>query len=334
MDRKTVAVVGSETLLGREVRDLIRGTHLPVHVSSIAAAEGDARILSAEDSEAMVMADLQSGELGEADIVVLCGPRVSAHRTVELLRASRSPAQVVDATGALEEDPAALLRAPLVIPERLERTAGAIDVIAQPAAIALALFFSRLREAGRLLHSVVTIFEPASERGQPGMDELQQQTVGLLSFKPLLKQVYDAQVSFNMLSAWGEEAGHSLRQVEERIERNLATLLGRGTDLMLPSLRVLQAPVFHGYSISVWAEFENPPNASEIAARLSSSAVDVRTADLEPPNNVGMAGQGGIAVGSISVDRNNPRAAWFWVVADNLRIVAENCAEVIRELLA
>jgi len=32
------------------------------------------------------------------------------------------------------------------------------------------------------------------------------------------------------------------------------------------------------------------------------------------------------------VDRNNPRAAWFWLVADNLRIVAENCAEVIREL--
>ena len=31
--------------------------------------------------------------------------------------------------------------------------------------------------------------------------------------------------------------------------------------------------------------------------------------------------------------RNEPRAFWFWVVTDNLRISAENAMEVARELL-
>jgi aspartate-semialdehyde dehydrogenase len=66
---------------------------------------------------------------------------------------------------------------------------------------------------------------------------------------------------------------------------------------------------------------------------LGSSHIDVRTKDHEPPTNVGVAGQGGITVGSISQDRNQPRAWWFWIAADNLQIVAENAAEVVREYL-
>ena len=66
---------------------------------------------------------------------------------------------------------------------------------------------------------------------------------------------------------------------------------------------------------------------------LGSSHIDVRTKDHEPPTNVGVAGQGGITVGSIAQDRNQPRAWWFWMVADNLQIVAENAGEVVREYL-
>jgi aspartate-semialdehyde dehydrogenase len=47
-----------------------------------------------------------------------------------------------------------------------------------------------------------------------------------------------------------------------------------------------------------------------------------------------MAGESGIAVGAITADRNNPRAVWFWVVADNIRIMAENAVAVARPLAA
>ena len=102
----------------------------------------------------------------------------------------------------------------------------------------------------------------------------------------------------------------------------------------MPSLRLVHAPVFHGYTISVWAELENNPGIETIEQELSSSNIDVRGKEHEPPTNVGVAGQSGISVGAIAPDRNNPRALWFWVVADNLRIAAENAVEVAREMLA
>ena len=62
---------------------------------------------------------------------------------------------------------------------------GTIHVIAHPAAIALALFLRRLQRHDPIRRSVIQIFAPASEHGMPGVEELQQQTVSLLSFKSL-----------------------------------------------------------------------------------------------------------------------------------------------------
>ena len=45
------------------------------------------------------------------------------------------------------------------------------------------------------------------------------------------------------------------------------------------------------------------------------------------------AGQSGIAVGGITPDRNHPDAVWFWFVADNVRLAAENALAVVRQIL-
>jgi len=331
---KRLAIVGSETLLGREIREMLRSEDVPVQVSLVAGGGGEAKVLTEDDAEAVIMADLQSDAVTGADIVALCGSVESSKQTIALLRRAHSKARVIDATGALEDVPAALLRGPLAIDEKIEHAEGAIEVIAHPAALALALFFRNLAASARIVRSVVNVFEPASERGQAGIDEMQRQTVSLLSFKPLPKDVFDAQVSFNMLAAWGEEAATPLDAVEARIERDLATLLGSATTARLPSLRLIQAPVFHGYSMSAWVEFDSSVDVGDLARHLNGKNIDVRGEGLEPPSNVGIAGQGGIAVGAIAVDRNDARACWFWVVADNLRITAENCVEIIRETAA
>jgi hypothetical protein len=63
-----------------------------------------------------------------------------------------------------------------------------------------------------------------------------------------------------------------------------------------------------------------------------SPEVDVRGVDVEPPTTAGIAGQVA-AVGSIARDRNNPRGLWFWIVADNFRLMAENATAVAASLL-
>jgi hypothetical protein len=48
---------------------------------------------------------------------------------------------------------------------------------------------------------------------------------------------------------------------------------------------------------------------------------------------VGVAGQDGVAVGAVAMDRNDPQACWCWLVADNLRLAAENAVAVGRQFL-
>ena len=128
------------------------------------------------------------------------------------------------------------------------------------------LLLSRLNAVAGVRRTVVNVLEPASERGRAGIIELQTQTVNLLSFKGLPKKVYDAQVAFNLLAAYGEKAPESLANIEQRIERHLTSLAASGGGV-LPSLRVIQAPVFHGYGLSFWVELERnvPPRALETA---------------------------------------------------------------------
>lgn len=100
----------------------------------------------------------------------------------------------------------------------------------------------------------------------------------------------------------------------------------------MPSLKLVQAPVFHGYSFSVWLEFEKNPGPKALGEALACARIEVRDDDVEPPTNAGAAGQSEITVGMIAVDRNQPRACWLWAVADNLRLTAECAVEVANTL--
>ena len=63
---------------------------------------------------------------------------------------------------------------------------------------------------------------------------------------------------------------------------------------------------------------------TELTAALNDAVERLRAGELEPPNNVGVAGQSGIAVGAIAPDRNSASAFWVWAAVDNLRLAAES----------
>ena len=327
---KPLAVVGGETLLGRELLDVLKDAHLGAGLRAIAGGEAGARVIVEEEGEAAVMLSLDAEALAGSSAVLLAGTDASSRKVLELI--GRRALPVIDATGALEDRPSARLRCPALETGAQPAASARLHVIAHPAAIALALFFRRLHAIEPFRSSVVTVLEPASERGQAGLDELHKQTVGLLSFQKLEKKIFDAQAAFNLLSAYGEDAPRHLESIELRIESNLATLMSWGPLAPMPSLRLVQAPVFHGYSFPVWVEFEKSPHLKTLAVSLSGDGIDVRSENEEPPTNAGAAGQSGIAIGSIVPDRNHPHAAWFWIVGDNLRLTAESALEVVREL--
>jgi aspartate-semialdehyde dehydrogenase len=40
-----------------------------------------------------------------------------------------------------------------------------------------------------------------------------------------------------------------------------------------------------------------------------------------------------LSVGAIATDSNHPRAVWLWMVADNLRLAAENAIAAAKGLI-
>ncbi len=318
----TWALVGGESVLGRELRDVVAEGHLPVDLKPIA---GDANQAGA----------LDAASLRGAGVVFLAGDPDAAQTVLGL---GDEGGAIIDLTHAAEDHPRSFIRAPYVEPAGFRAPEDAVHSIAHPAAIAMAMVLRRLHAAFPIRRSVIQIFEPASERGLGGVEELQQQTVSLLSFKGMPKKIFDQQLCFNMLARYGEEAPVALEAAELRMERHLATLLSRGAGAdpapPMPSLRLVQAPVFHGYSLSLWMEFHENPGVEAVEAVLEEDAhIDVRRSGADPPSPAGIAGQGGVAAGAVAMDRNTPQACWCWVVADNLRLAAENAVAVGGEFL-
>lgn len=324
----TIALVGSETLLGREIREVFGGLELGERLRLVADNGNESGKLTAIGEEPAFLANLTQDALEDAAIVILAGSAEAAHEAEKV----NPGAALIDLTGALEDSPAARVRAPLAEGGDYKADDLSCSIVAHPAAVAIAMLLRQLNTAYSVRRSVVQVFEPASERGSAALEELQQQVVSMLSFKPVPKAVFGTQVAFSMISKLGDETAPQLATVEERIEKHLATLLDRAGDIPMPSLRVIQAPVFHGYTMSCWLEFDNAPSPLEVEETLAAGNIDVRGEDMEPPDNIGVAGQTGIAVGSIAADRNNGDAIWIWLAADNLRLTAENAARLAQDL--
>ena len=163
------------------------------------------------------------------------------------------------------------------------------------------------------------------------MDELHQQTVNLLSFQPLPKDVFDAQVAFNMVARYGQKSQPPLDSVEARILRHYRKIAG--DQAPQPSLLLLQAPIFHGHALAAYLEMETAADLSALSVALSGDHVVIPGAEEEAPSNVTSAGQADIQL-SLKPDPSQPNGVWLWAAADNLRISALTAVECAESMTA
>ncbi len=295
--RTKLALVGAETLLGKELETVLEGhSSAAIIVSFAASGEGN---FGEAGGEAVYREPLESKQIADVRAVITAGAAEGAQKAYDLVKSMGGRPPLIDCTGHLENQPEARMVPPLA--GDVEPGDGWLFVIAHPMAGALALSLRRMNRYRKIRQAVAHIFEPASERGFQAASELHEQTTSLFSFKPLKKEVFDSQLSFNLLPKYGGAAPVSLSAVEQRIERDLATILAnqRDSPLPMPSVRVVAAPVFHGYSLSIWVEFETDINAGDLGEALASAQIEVRDSNQEAPDNVGAAGQSGLIAGDI-----------------------------------
>ena len=243
-------------------------------------------------------------------------------------KAQTAGSAIVDLSYALEDEPTAQIKSPWIQRQLGQPLTPELQpgpaVVAHPAAVVLALLLLRVQKAGAVKRVVATVFEPASEHGQKGMDELHEQTVNLLSFQPLPKKVFDTQVAFNMVARYGEQSVPALATVQRRVLKHYQRIVGK--DALLPSLLVLQAPIFHGHAFTLHVEMEKPVEIESISRTLAGEHVTVTRLADESPSNVNAAGQGDVLV-SVQPDSNLSNGLWLWAATDNLRVAAATAVE-------
>ncbi len=223
------AIVGAASLKGKEVAEMLNERNFPA--ADIRLLDDDESIgqLEAMGDEISFIQRVRAEQFEHVDFTFFASDEESTRKNWKDARDAGSA--IIDLSASLENEAGASVRSLWVERERGQIPAPDLQpgpcVAAHPVAVTLALLLLRATKAGAIRRAVSTIFEPASEHGQRGMDELHQQTVNLLSFQALPKDVYDAQVAFNMIARYGQKSQPSLDSVEARISRHYRKIAGR-----------------------------------------------------------------------------------------------------------
>jgi aspartate-semialdehyde dehydrogenase len=327
------AIVGAASLRGKEVAEMLNERNFPaVDVRLLDDDELIGQLESVGDEISFIQR-VRAEQFENVDFSFFASDAASTLKNWKGARDAGST--IIDISAALENEPGARVRSLWIERERGQIQPPELQpgpcIAAHPAAVTLALLLLRAGKSGAIRRAVATIFEPASEHGQKGMDELHQQTVNLLSFQPLPKDIFDAQIAFNMLSRYGQKSTPPLDSVEARVLRHYQKIVGGDTGPL--SISLLQAPIFHGYALSVFVEMEKPVEQAALAAALAGDHVTIPGAEDDSPSNVSSAGQGEIQL-AIKSDASAPNGFWLWAAADNLRISALTAVECAESLTA
>ena len=329
-----IALVGGSSLKGKEVVEVLDERKFPAVDIKLLDDEESLGQLEAVGDEITFIQGLHSEQFEGVDFAIFAGDPLTTNRNWTSAR--DAGASILDLSYALEDQPGTRVRSPWIEKQlgqdrQLELQPGPAVVVAHPAAVVLALLVLRGQQAGPLRSAAATVFEPVSERGRKGIDELQQQSVNLLSFQEMPRAVFDTQVGFNLVRRYGEKSGATLKSIEQRIARHYQRIAGEGAPLL--SMALLQAPVFHGHSLLLFLETEEPVAIGDMVQALQGEHVVVARTAEEPPTTVAAAGQDDILV-SVTRDASNPKGVWIWAAADNLRVSARNAVECAESIAA
>jgi aspartate-semialdehyde dehydrogenase len=328
------AIVGAATLKGKEVAEMLNERNFPAVDVRLLDDDESIGQLEATGDEINFIQSVRAEQFTHVDFTFFAADAECTRNNWK--RARDAGSAIIDLSGALEDEAGAQVRSVWVERERGQMWQPELQpapcIVAHPAAVTLALLLLRARKAGAIRSAVATVFQPASEQGQKGMDELHQQTVNLLSFQSLPKDVFDTQVAFNMVGRYGQKSQLSLESLEARVRRHYQKLAG--ADAPQPAMMLLQPPVFHGHSVALFLEMAQTVDQDSLSQALAGDHVTIADSeDDSQPSNVNTAGQGNILV-SLKRDAARPNGAWLWAAADNLRIAATTAVECAETMIA
>lgn len=329
------AIVGSDTFRGKELASLLDRRNIPISSMEFYDPEIDEEFskLTQFRSEPKVVHHLDESVFEETDLVFLAAePKTNRNLgPIAIQRKSR----VIDLSETFNKD----RKVPLVV-------SGVNDIILQnkklaiianphPVTIFLSHLCHLLKSRFGLEEMDATVLQPVSAFSDTGIEELANQCFDVLRGSRIEKKVFKTQIAFNLLSQMDEINSDGLTAIEEQLISELKRVFS-GSDFRL-ALSLIQAPVFHTYSIMTRCVLEKEAAIRDLEALFKKAAYFEMGTSVPscPTSSVAVAGKEHICVGRIKKDDSFPKSFWIWIVADNLtRGSAINAVEIAEKILS
>lgn len=330
LESRRIVIAGASSLLGAELKTLLEDGRFAACDFRLVDEETVAGMLTEAGGEPAVIQPVEEDSFNKAWIVFFAGSPAFSKRNFELAR--KSGARVVDLSGEFAGQADAETWFPKLeaLPGVPFNKDGSVFAIPSAPAEIIARLTIALHQWGPISIAAVAFQPVSSSAGKPGIQELEAQTGQLLSFQPLGKEVFDAQVAFTMLERFGSASRHNLQSPLEILRREVRACLPAAVPA--PALQLLHAPVYYGTTVTACARIAASADAIVLQKSCESLGFSITTEDASP-DNVSSAGETSLQLAPPRPDPSTPGTWWFWAAADNLRLPAANAVKLAEKLL-
>lgn len=316
-----LVIAGASSLLGNELKSILEESLFAAWDMRLVDEDVRAGTLTEAQGEATFIQAIDEDSFHGAKYAFLTGSTTFGK---ECLRPAKAAgAKIIDFSRASLSERETLSWFP-----RIESLSGKtlnknakLFSVCSAAALAVTTLAIALERTG-LRRLVVVLFEPVSEAGREGIEELETQTSQLLSFQNIGSPVFGTQAAFNLLPSYGSESQQNLHQKLLRIRAELSAARPDPTLDQKIALNLVHAPVFYGMTFSAYAELDERSDAAQLTDTCRNVGFTLVPAEETGPTNVSVAGETSVFLRAPIRDTTTAGGWWFWGAADNLRLPA------------
>lgn len=327
-DSQHIVIAGASSLLGAELKSLLEESRFAGWDFSLLDEEIAAGTLTEAAGEPAIIQPVEEGSFSRAKLIFFTGSEAFSQRN--LAAARESGATIIDLSGAALADQNVRVWFAFDDPTQAIDKSKTLHAVPSAPGLAAAKLLDALRRIG-LSRLAVIFFRPVSEAGRSGIEELESQTTQLLSFQSAGHPVFDTQVAFNLIDHYGSASRENLQSVRARIRREVA--LAAGKNSVQPSIQVLHAPIFYGFTFIANADLTPLPSPDALLETCRGSGFAINPAAASPLGNLNASGDSAFHLAIPENDPAQPTVWWFWGAADNIRVPAATAVKLAEKLV-
>jgi aspartate-semialdehyde dehydrogenase len=329
-----VGLIGTDSLRGKEIKTILSVKRFPLTALEFFdpdVQEEYSKLTQFQD-EPKVVHHLDPESLEGLDLVFLAADKDTNAKYGRL--AAQKNFRAIDLNGTFSHEADIPLVVAGVNDEAIAKKRYPLVSNPHPVTIILSSLLDRLIRKFGVTKAVAFVLQPVSAFDDSGIEELAGQSASLLSGESLKKKVFRDQIAFNILSHTEAPDANGFSCGERQIIAEILKVLGL-PDFPI-SLSVVQAPVFHTYSIMAYVELTTAADIAGLESLYRQSPlfkIGSRSASC-PVSAVSVAGKEQIFIGQIKKEEGIPNAFWIWTVSDNLtRGSALNALEIAKSII-